>query len=35
MVVGPMGMDTRGFRTRWIWIRLEKLTRGYDQVGYK
>jgi hypothetical protein len=34
MVVGPVGMDTRGFRTQWIWIRVEKLTRGSYQVGY-
>jgi hypothetical protein len=27
-------MDTRGFRTRWIWIRVEKLTRGSYRVGY-
>jgi hypothetical protein len=27
-------MDTRGFRTRWIWILVEKLTRGFYQVGY-
>jgi hypothetical protein len=34
MAVGPVGMDTRGFRTRWIWIRVEKLTRRYYRVGY-
>jgi hypothetical protein len=28
MTVGPVGMDTRGFHTRWIWIQVEKLTRG-------
>jgi hypothetical protein len=32
--VGPVGMDTRGFRTRWIWIRVEKLTRRSYRVGY-
>jgi hypothetical protein len=34
MAVGPVGMDTRGFRTRWIWIRVEKLTRESYRVGY-
>jgi hypothetical protein len=33
MAVGPVGMDTRGFRT-WLWIQVEKLTCGYYQVGY-
>jgi hypothetical protein len=28
MAVGPVGMDTRGFRTRWTWIRIQKFTRG-------
>jgi hypothetical protein len=34
MAVGPVGMDTRGFRTRWIQIRVEKLTHGSYRVGY-
>jgi hypothetical protein len=34
MAVGPVVMDTCGFRTRWIWIRVEKLTRGSYRVGY-
>jgi hypothetical protein len=35
MTVGSVGMDTRGFRTRWIWIRVEKPTCGsYRWVGY-
>jgi hypothetical protein len=34
MAVGPVGMDIRGFRTRWIWIRVKKLVHGYDRVGY-
>jgi hypothetical protein len=34
MAVGPMGMDTRGFRTHRIWIRVQKLTRGSYRVGY-
>jgi hypothetical protein len=34
MAVGPVGMDTHGFHTRWIWIRVEKLTRGFYRVGY-
>jgi hypothetical protein len=34
MAIGPVGMDTRGFRTRWIWIRVGKLTRGSYQVEY-
>jgi hypothetical protein len=34
MAVGLVCMDTRGFRTRWIWIRVEKLTRGSYRVGY-
>jgi hypothetical protein len=34
MEVGPVVMDTRGFHTRWIWIRVEKLTRGSYRVGY-
>jgi hypothetical protein len=34
MAVGPVGMDTRGFRTHRIWIRVQKLTRGSYQVGY-
>jgi hypothetical protein len=34
MAVGPMGIDTRRFRTRWIWIRVEKLTCGTYRVVY-
>jgi hypothetical protein len=34
MTVGPVGMDTRGFRTRQIWIQVEKLTRVSYRVGY-
>src|SRR5688572_26163944 len=34
MAVGPVGMDTRGFRTHRIWIRVQKLTRGSYRVGY-
>jgi hypothetical protein len=34
MAVGLLGMDTRGFRTRWIWIQVEKLTCGYYRVEY-
>jgi hypothetical protein len=34
MVVGPVGMDTRGFCTWWIWIWVEKLTHGSYRVGY-
>jgi hypothetical protein len=34
MAVGPLGMDTHEFRTRWIWIRVEKLIRGFYRVGY-
>jgi hypothetical protein len=34
MAVGPVGMDTCGFRIRWIWIWVEKLTRGSYRVGY-
>jgi hypothetical protein len=34
MVVGPVGMDIRGFLVRWIWIRVEKLTHGSYRVGY-
>jgi hypothetical protein len=33
MAVGPVGMDTRGFRTHRIWIRVQKLTRGSYRVG--
>jgi hypothetical protein len=34
MAVGPVDMDTRGFRTHRIWIRVQKLTRGSYRVGY-
>ena len=34
MAIGPVGMDTHGFRTRWTWIRVGKLTRGSYRVGY-
>ena len=34
MAVGPVGMDTHGFRTQWIWIRVEKLTHRSYRVGY-
>jgi hypothetical protein len=34
MAVGPVGIDTRGFRTHRIWIRVQKLTRGSYRVGY-
>jgi hypothetical protein len=34
MAVGPVGMDTRGFRTHRIWIQVQKLTRGSYRVGY-
>jgi hypothetical protein len=34
MTVGPVGMDTHGFRTWWIWIWLEKLTHRFYRVGY-
>jgi hypothetical protein len=34
MAVEPVGIDAGRFRTRWIWIRVEKLTRGSYRVGY-
>jgi hypothetical protein len=34
MAIGPMGMDTHRFRTRWTWIRVGNLTRGSYRVGY-
>jgi hypothetical protein len=34
MTVGPVGMDTHGFRTRWIWTQVKKLTRGSYRVRY-
>jgi hypothetical protein len=34
MAVGPVGMDTCGFRTHRIWIWVQKLTRGSYRVGY-
>jgi hypothetical protein len=34
MAVGPVGMDTRGFRTHRIWIRVQKLTHGSYWLGY-
>jgi hypothetical protein len=35
MAVGLVGMDNRGFRARWIWIQVEKLTHGSYRVGYE
>jgi hypothetical protein len=34
MSIGPVGMNTYGFRTRWTWIRVGKLTRGFYRVRY-
>jgi hypothetical protein len=34
MALRPVGMDTHGFRSRRIWIRVEKLTRRSYWVGY-